>query len=218
MSNLILAPIDNYRLRITVGLLVALYTVGFLGLLTPYRPYFLTLTPFTLLLTALLLLAYHTPQRKSLALYCLLAWLIGFGVEVIGVKKGLPFGHYYYGTTLGWQLGNVPLIIGLNWLILTYAVGNILDRLPIHNLLKSLIGAWMLVGLDVLLESLASRLDFWHWPQGVVPLLNYVGWYGVSWGLLMLYYQFGFHVCNRLGRYVYIILLCFFGLLSWLLP
>lgn len=209
---------DNDRLRITASLLVAFYAVGLLGLLTRYQPYFLTLAPFTLLLTALLLLAHHTPRCKSLVLYCLLTWLMGFGVEVIGVKTGLPFGHYYYGATLGWQVWTVPLIMGLNWLVLVYAVGNILSLLPIHNLTKSLVGALLLVGLDVLIESVASRLDFWHWQQAAIPYLNYVGWYGVSWGLLMLFYQFDFQVHNKLGGYVYMVLSSFFGLLSWLLP
>lgn len=126
MNDLILPQVDNYRLRTTVSLLVALYTADLVGLLTPYQPYFLSLTPLTLLLTALLRLAYHTPRCKSLVLYCLLTWLIGFGVEVIGVRTGLPFGHYYYGATLGWKISDVPLVIGLHWLVLTYTVGNIL--------------------------------------------------------------------------------------------
>lgn len=218
MNDPILSLVDNHHLRITVSLLVSLYAAGLVGLLTHYRLYFLTLTPLTLLLTALLLLVHHTPRDKRLVLYGLLTGLIGFGVEVVGVRTGLPFGHYYYGATLGWQVGDVPLIIGLNWLVLTYTVGNILRQLPVNNLIRGFLGAGMLVGLDVLLESLASRLDFWHWPQGMVPLLNYVGWYGVSWGLLMLYYWFDFQVCNRLGWYVYIVLLCFLGLLGWLLP
>jgi putative membrane protein len=36
-------------------------------------------------------------------------------LEVVGVKTGLIFGEYKYGSTLGIKLFEVPLIIGFNW-------------------------------------------------------------------------------------------------------
>jgi len=47
--------------------------------------------------------------------------IIGFLIEVIGVKTGYIFGRYYYGQSLGYHLLSVPLLIGLNWGVLLYS-------------------------------------------------------------------------------------------------
>ena len=209
--------LGKYRLLVTAILLVGLYLVGLLGLLTRYQAQMLALTPFTLLMTAFLLFIHHTPWSKTFILYCLFTGLASFLVEVVGVKTGLLFGTYYYGATLGWQVWGVPLVIGLNWLMLVYAVGNTLSALLMHDASKSLMGALILPLLDGLIEPVAERLDFWHWEQAAVPSLNYIGWYVVSFALLMLFYKFRGHTHNRMSKLVYIVLLCFFGLLSWCL-
>lgn len=209
--------LNAYRLHTIASLLIAVYAIGLLGILTPYQSQILIWAPFVLLITACLLLGHHRPFSPTFALYCLLTWLTSFMIEVIGVKTGIFFGNYYYGAILGWKLWEVPLIIGVNWLILVYAVGNMLHTLPIHNLSRSLVGSFMLVGLDILIELVASHLDFWYWYQAQIPIGNYFGWYGVSFGLLMFFYQFDFQITNQLGGCVYIVLVGFFGLLNWFL-
>jgi putative membrane protein len=46
----------------------------------------------------------------------------GFFIEAIGVNTGLIFGNYVYKTTLGWKFLETPLIIGVNWILLTCSV------------------------------------------------------------------------------------------------
>ena len=48
-------------------------------------------------------------------------YLIGVLAEVLGVRYNIIFGNYYYGNSLGPQVLEVPLIIGFNWLTLSFA-------------------------------------------------------------------------------------------------
>ena len=48
-------------------------------------------------------------------------YLIGVLAEVLGVRYNMIFGNYYYGNSLGPQVLEVPLIIGFNWLTLSFA-------------------------------------------------------------------------------------------------
>ena len=45
--------------------------------------------------------------------------------EILGVNYGLIFGKYDYGDNLGLKLLGVPLLIGLNWVVLTFICGSI---------------------------------------------------------------------------------------------
>ena len=57
--------------------------------------------------------------KQMLAFF--LIFLLGFVVEVVGVQTGLIFGSYSYGATLGVKLFDTPLLIGLNWIFVSYS-------------------------------------------------------------------------------------------------
>ena len=44
--------------------------------------------------------------------------------EILGVNYGLIFGDYIYLDNLGYKVFGVPVIIGVNWIILTYISGS----------------------------------------------------------------------------------------------
>lgn len=167
-------------LRLWLGLI---YFFGALGLWwDTSRPLFLMLTPYTLLLGALALLALDTGLRfKNIALL-FLVWMAGFGVEVLGVHTGWVFGQYQYGQVLGWQLFDVPLVIGLNWTILLYVIFLTLRDLDWPVWVQIVVGACLLVATDILIEPVATALDFWQWETPgshalfVAPLQNYIAW------------------------------------------
>ncbi|HEX9252724.1 MAG TPA: carotenoid biosynthesis protein, partial [Ignavibacteriaceae bacterium] len=100
--------------------IVFLYIIFFVGIIghlyDPLQNLMLLLTPATLLLTGVvvLLYSYKTSKNKFL-LWVVLTYVITFLLEVKGVKTGLIFGEYKYGSTLGIKLFDVPLIIGFNW-------------------------------------------------------------------------------------------------------
>lgn len=201
----------------STGLLLVFYSVGVLGLCAPYQQQVLTLTPFILLATAGLLFAHHKPWRWSLAGFCGAAWAISFLVEVVGVHTGWVFGPYRYGAHLGWQLWGVPVLIGLNWVVLVYAAGNMVSPLVVSRHTKCLVGALLVVLVDWLMEPVAVRLGFWQWTGGGIPAKNYVAWYMLACGLLGLFYQLGKHPVNPMAPVVYAVLLAFWGILGLLL-
>lgn len=167
-----MSPLIKLRTQHSAGLLALLYTVGVFGLSSPYQPQFVALTPCMLLATAGILFGHHSPWDKHFIIFCSITWLISFLVEVVGVQTSLIFGAYRYVAHLGWKVAGVPLLIGLNWLILVYAVGNMLAPLFKSTLLKSLVGAALITALDIVMEPVAIHLGFWHWENAHIPIQN----------------------------------------------
>ena len=194
--------------------MVATYVAGVIGLLLPLSlPYFLALTPFNLLLSAGILLAFHSDWNKPFLLYCLTSYLTGYLVEVAGVATGQVFGEYSYGATLGVKLWGVPLLIGLNWLILIYSTGVICAPLRIPMLLKAALASSLMVLLDFFIEPVAISLDFWSWETSYIPVQNYVAWFVVSFFLHMLFYRLPFRKENPAAKLLYLLQLVFFFIL-----
>lgn len=158
--------------------LILVYISGSIGFVinpTFFEPF----TPYTLSLTCFVFLI-HSPSddKKFLFAFFCIAFL-GFIIEVIGVKTGLVFGKYTYGDGLGFKLLDVPLIISINWAMLIFAGIRIVSVI-FANKITSLVVACILVTLiDLLIEQVASKLDFWQFEGGLPGLHNYLGWIGV---------------------------------------
>lgn len=217
-----LAPVatkyKKYALPVAVAILVIFHAVGFWGLLFSGRPeYFQRLTPMNLLLTNTLLLAFHRRWSTTFILFAAVVFSVGFFSEVVGVHTGLLFGDYTYGAALGFKIWSVPVLIGLNWLMLVYSAGHIsnLTRLPWPA--KAILGALLMVLLDYFIEPVAMAFDFWSWQGGHIPLSNYVGWFVVALGLQVYFQRAAIAKENRLAPYIYLVQLLFFvGILSLL--
>ena len=149
------SSISGFRFpkRYALGLMTASYLAGIIGLLLPQtQQLFQLLTPFHLLLTAVLLFGFHKTWNASFILFCLITFLIGYGVEVAGVHTGLIFGEYWYGDAFGFKQLEVPLLIGLNWLVLVYVTGVICEPLRWPVSFKAAAAALLMVGLDAVIE------------------------------------------------------------------
>lgn len=169
--------------EIHAGLFILiLHVVGIVGYLVPaLNAYFLLLTPFNLLLTGLLLVYLNWKNQIGGEIYLLAVFIIGLSVEIAGVKTGVLFGEYQYGSTLGFKVMEVPLIIGMNWLVLGYSFGAICKRiLGSSKVLSIVLAAFSMVLLDVIIEPIAIRYDYWSWELVDVPLRNYIGWFIVA--------------------------------------
>lgn len=177
------------RTAFIMKLIVVFHLVGLIGLLiTATRPLFLQLVPFHLLLMALLLFYTHDKFNNKFAYFFLCIFIVGFIVEWIGVHTGKLFGNYAYGPTLGIQLDGIPIIMGVNWFLLIYAAGVSLQYLPIKSIgLRVLIGALLLVLLDLLIEPVAIRLNYWHWVGDAIPTNNYLSWFIISMAFLLVF-------------------------------
>jgi putative membrane protein len=204
------------RLFLIILVLVIIHLAGIIGLHTPYKDLFLMMTPVNLLVCAGLLFFQHREFNAQFLIFMALTFLSGFLIEVAGVRSGIIFGEYTYGGTLGLKLLEVPLIIGLNWLLLIYSAGVITNQLKTNRILKSLAGAGLLVILDLEMEPVAVKYDFWSWAGNVIPLQNYFAWFIVSFLLLLVFHSFNFIKENPLAKPLYIIQLIFFVLLCTL--
>lgn len=200
-----------YALAIALGVLVIFHAVGFWGLLFSGEPEkFQRLTPMNLLLTNVLLFAFHRRWNLAFVLFVLVVMVAGFMAEVVGVHTGLLFGSYTYGESLGIKLFDVPLLIGLNWLMLVYTTGHLVNYTQLHWVAKAVLAALFMVGLDFFIEPVAMEFDFWSWQEGRIPWSNYVGWLGLSL-LLQLYFQRApIYKQNQLAPYVFLVQVTFF--------
>ncbi len=202
------------RLFVSTIILVVIHVAGIIGLQTEYKDLFLMCTPFNLLLSIGLLFWNHNDFSKSFFIFSVLIFSTGYLVEVAGVKTGMIFGHYSYGKTLGFKLLDVPVIIGINWLMLIYIIGVVFNKLNINGLFRSIFGAAALTTLDFFIEVVAIKYDFWKWSNYTPPFQNFVAWFIVSFILLLLFNSMNFKKDNKLAQGLFIIQLVFFITLS----
>ena len=197
-------------------LIVLFYAVGLVGFLNPSMiPLFLRLVPFHLLLMVILLVLSHRQKNKEFKLFLLVTYLAGFLIEVIGVNTGYIFGSYQYGQTLGIKLADVPLLIGVNWVILIYSTGISIAYLKIQNhVVRALIGAFFLVFMDILIEPVAIRLDYWSWADLNIPFQNYVAWFVFSFCMMLFFFARKFRKKNPAALVLLITQLIFFVVLN----
>ncbi|GAB4133309.1 MAG: hypothetical protein Fur0041_05460 [Bacteroidia bacterium] len=176
MATLPLSPKFIWPARIIIAILTI---VGIVGI---YRAPadFVKLSPLNLILNAVLLLLFFGGLNKDFLRYSVLVFAGGVAVEIIGVRTGAVFGEYTYGEALGFKVGEVPLIIGLNWWMLTLSSMSISASVSDNIYIRALTGAALMTALDVLIEPMAPQLDFWYWAENMAPLKNYIAWALVS--------------------------------------
>lgn len=216
-----LPAVNTGRLRVAQGLVLLFHITGFVGLAYSDNPeFYLRFTPLTLLLTAFLLFAFQRERGAAFWSFAITVAVLGFTAEVIGVNTGRVFGHYTYGDTLGPKLLDaqplvgVPPLIGLNWLVVTYICGVLARYLPLPELARTLVAALLMLGLDLCMEPIAGRYDFWHWSAGVIPLQNFRDWFILACIMQMLFNRANFSKFNPLVPLVYLTQLLFFFLLG----
>lgn len=196
-------------------LLAIFYTVGVIGIMIPSTSkYFLQLTPLTLLLTFSLLLLFHNNKYdiKTLSIFIGI-YLIGFFIEMLGVQTGLIFGTYHYGSGLGPKIGGSPLIIGINWLMLTYASHSIINKYKIASFLKIVLGASLMLFYDIILETVAPYMDMWSFKEASVPFQNYLVWFGLALLFHSMLVIFKIDTTNKIAKTVFFVQFVFFLIL-----
>ena len=204
------------KVNLVIILLFILHFVGGVALsMDSVKSMFLMLTPFNLILTFGLLIWGNKDFSFNFFKVISILFLIGFFVEVIGVYSGLLFGEYHYGKTLGFQFLSVPLIIGVNWVLLVISSFAVSSYFVSNSIFKVVLSSIIMVLLDLMIEPVAIRLDFWHWQAEVIPLQNYLMWFLVAFLMnwILTFNRFKFNV--KLGFGLLISQVLFFTLQSF---
>ncbi len=181
MNTTSIFPFSDMKTKISLFVLWLVTISGIIGIWLGDSAWFLSKTPFNLLLSLVLIL-WNFPIKngwRSLTIWSFV-YLLGMGVELLGVNTGLLFGDYHYGENLGIKIGGVPLLIGVNWVVLTFITGSICKRFIHNKWLVLICGALLMVALDYFIEENAPRFDFWYWHIGFAPFRNFVDWFIVS--------------------------------------
>ena len=166
--------------QVLLFLIILLHCIGIIGLHTSYRNYFIVLTPWNLVVTFVCLLTSFNDLSIKKIRDLILVGLAGFAVELIGVQTGFLFGTYSYGSALGYQLLEVPLLIMVNWVLLIWGASAVVVNWKISLFLKALLVAVMLTAFDWIMEPVAVSLGYWSWKVGAIPFYNYLCWFVCS--------------------------------------
>jgi len=136
------------------------------------------------LITTLLALARTLPWQNVLAAAALIA-LASAIIQTIGLKTGIPFGHYFYARDFGPRLARLlPWPIPCLWIVAVInsrGVARLIlrpwrDR-PDRGLRSIALTSLLTVLFDAGLEPFAVRANyFWTWRASRIKI-----WYGVPW-------------------------------------
>jgi putative membrane protein len=116
-------------------------------------------------------------------------------MEFIGVQTGLPFGAYSYTAAMQPQIGGVPALIPLAWMMMLAPawgisqaiLGRVQPRLKgRYWLVFAAVSGAAFTAWDLYLDPQMVARDMWAWEQAGeaayfgIPWLNYLGWWLTS--------------------------------------
>jgi len=112
--------------------------------------------------------------------------LLGFTVEYVGSHTGIPFGRYHYTDVLRPQIGHVPVIIPLAWLMMmppSWAVAALLVG-PEPRWLFAVTAGAAFTAWDLFLDPQMVHWNFWQWEKKGryfgIPAGNFFGWFAAA--------------------------------------
>jgi putative membrane protein len=211
-------PSQTKQQILLITIIILFHVVGIIGLAIPgIRPLFLKLVPLHIVVMLAVIVGSHKLFSERFLFFFIIIFITGFVGEWLGVHKNWIFGDYHYGKTLGWSLFDIPLTIGVNWFLLVYSTSVLIQRLRVRSVFVRVItGAIILVLLDILIEPVAIKFDYWHWTNNIIPFSNYAGWCMVSALMLYIFELFHFKKQSIVGPVLLITQFLFFGLLHFL--
>ncbi len=171
-------------LGIMVATPIALWLLG-----DPVFPLLASLGVLAQLIAVLLTLAQTWSIKRVISIFVAVS-VLTWGLEVLGVLTGFPFGSYTYTNKLQPQIAGVPLLIPLAWLMMLAPAWGLSSAI-LHSISKRLgkyywiiysalsglaFTAWYLY-LD---PQMVSR-DLWTWLESGryfgIPMVNFFGWW-----------------------------------------
>ena len=177
-----------------VRILLAAYLVMWLGGVAHYavagKPPLDAPWAATLFLALAGLLALLTASRAQ-KLPLLIAALIGFLAEIVGVRYGFLFSPYSYTRILFPLFLDVPVVMLSAWMVLVAYSWQLWGRMALNRPALTLVCAGWMTAIDLVIDPLAAnQLGYWHWVERGkyygIPFHNFAGWFVVSLVIFLL--------------------------------
>jgi putative membrane protein len=154
------------------------------------------ITAGVLLQSATVLVILHTAlgARRTLVTACLVI-ILGWAAEFLGSHTGIPFGRYEYTAKLQPQVGEVPVIIPIAWLMMLPPAWAVASSVAPGSRLRFVVtSALAFTAWDLFLDPQMVSWGMWTWSTPApatkplarahsyfgIPWSNYAGWWLVS--------------------------------------
>jgi len=140
-------------------------------------------------------------RLKGIFVFFFICVVIGNVAENIGVRTGLPFGHYYFTNLMGPKILVVPILLGVayigmgyvSWTLSRLILGQVESHVSASSVVAiPLVASFLMVAWDLAMDSIWSTvLHAWIWQQGGayfgVPLSNFLGWYLTNFAIFLTF-------------------------------
>lgn len=200
----------KYKFYISIFTIWLFNISGIIGISSIYHDWFLQLTYLNLFLYFILILLNIQQLNYKFFIAFSIPFFLGFITEFLGTNYGWFFGEYTYGENLGTKIGGVPLMICINWGVLTVITADMAKLISKNSFLIAIIGALLMTILDFIIEVSAPRFDFWEFKNTVVPIRNYVAWFVISFIAHFLFQQFKVRTNSKISIHIFIAIALFF--------
>ncbi|OJZ70318.1 hypothetical protein BRW65_20335 [Mycobacterium paraffinicum] len=139
-------------------------------------------------------------SAKGMAAFVVIAGVVAFALEAIGVATGFPFGSYTHHLAGPKPLG-VPPVAVASWIIfgwLAWALARVIVRPDASTVVGGaerfttpVVATFILGGYDLVYDPIGATAHDWysyHHPTGAlgVPLTNFLGWLLTGWLIFQL--------------------------------
>jgi putative membrane protein len=205
----------NITVKISIFIVWIFHVCGLIGIIYGNKDWFIAFTPVNLYLSFFLLFVTQNELNNKNIISAISIFLIGIIAEILGVNFGIIFGEYQYLDNLGIKIFGVPIIIGVQWILLTFITGSFSAYIFKKSKIKAVfLGAILMVLLDMLIEPVAPDMGFWVFNSLKAPVQNYIAWFVIGIIVQILFHNgidkkeqtFSFHLL--------IIQFLFFGLIN----
>jgi hypothetical protein len=84
------------------------------------------------------------------------------------------------------MIGNMPLVIGISWGIILYAVRLTSDKSNLPSMIRPFLDGLLALNIDLAMDAIALRIGMWDWGKGLqhqyfgVPYANFWAWFWVA--------------------------------------
>ncbi|MBA2406895.1 MAG: carotenoid biosynthesis protein [Chitinophagales bacterium] len=170
--------------------------------------------PISTLCFLILLFAFHKQWSLRNALTMMAIVLAGFLIELIAVNTGNIFGVFQYGASMGVKINGIPLITGIQWLLLVYITHLTVIKIGITRPWIELTGAGLMTAMDYLIEPVAAKFNLWQWENDYIPMQNFVAWFYISFFMHFYINRVKPVSNNKIAIPTFIILIIFYVILN----